>query len=292
MTVGASGVFDVVNANTSGITSIANAGSTDFSNSTSAGTITITNSGNLSFFDSSRAGSATITNNQALRFFDAGTAFGATITNNGSLQFFDTSTAGSAVIANGGLLQFFNASTAGSAGITNNQTLQFHQTATAGNAAITNTISGTTDFSWSTGPNNDHKLGAGSLNGGGTFSLGQNELTVGGNNLSTNVTGVIADGGAGGSLVKVGTGTLTLSGSNTYTGGTTVSGGTLQLGDGGTSGSIVGDVINNGVLAFNRSDAVSFAAAISGSGAVRQVGAGTTTLSGSNSYGEIGRAHV
>ena len=36
-----------------------------------------------------------------------------------------------------------------------------------------------------------------------------------------------------GSLVKSGTGTLVLTGDNTYTGGTTIAGGTLQLGDGG-----------------------------------------------------------
>ena len=59
------------------------------------------------------------------------------------------------------------------------------------------------------------------------------ELSVGGNNLSTEVSGVIADGGGlggtGGSLVKTGNGTLILSGANTYTGGTTLAGGTLRL---------------------------------------------------------------
>ena len=60
------------------------------------------------------------------------------------------------------------------------------------------------------------------------FLLGANELTVGSNNLSTVVSGAISDGGVGGgtggSLIKVGTGTLTLSGANTYTGPTTVNG--------------------------------------------------------------------
>ena len=71
----------------------------------------------------------------------------------------------------------------------------FLDTSTAGSAAITNGASGNTDFSFSTGPDGDSKLSAGSIGGGGTFNLGANELTVGGNNLSTNVTGVIADGG-------------------------------------------------------------------------------------------------
>jgi autotransporter-associated beta strand protein len=68
---------------------------------------------------------------------------------------------------------------------------------------------------------------AGSIEGAGTFSLGPNQLTVGSNNLSTEVSGVIR--GTGGSLVKVGTGTLTLSGTNSYTGATVVAGGTLFL---------------------------------------------------------------
>jgi autotransporter-associated beta strand protein len=68
---------------------------------------------------------------------------------------------------------------------------------------------------------------AGSIEGGGTFSLGSNQLTVGSNNLSTTVSGVIR--GTGGALVKVGSGTLTLDGSNSYTGATVVAGGTLAV---------------------------------------------------------------
>ena len=52
---------------------------------------------------------------------------------------------------------------------------------------------------------------------------------------------------------------------------------------GGTSGSIAGDVSNLGTLSFNRSDAIDFAGAITGEGAVRQIGTGTTTLSGAGS---------
>lgn len=66
---------------------------------------------------------------------------------------------------------------------------------------------------------------------GGTVRLGWADatpavLTAGGDNTSTSFAGTIVGGGA---LVKVGTGTLTLSGANTYAGGTTVSSGTLLV---------------------------------------------------------------
>ncbi len=87
-----------------------------------------------------------------------------------------------------------------------------------------------------------------------------------------------------GALEKTGQGTLTFTATNSYAGGTTISAGILQLGNGGTTGSIVGNVVNNAVLAFNRSDSVTFDSVISGSGSVRQDGTGTTILSGANSY--------
>ena len=65
---------------------------------------------------------------------------------------------------------------------------------------------------------------------------------------------------------------------------TTIVGGMLQLGNGGTVGSITGDIADSGVLAFNRSDVVTFNGVISGSGAVEQSGTGTTVLTGTNTY--------
>jgi len=87
-------------------------------------------------------------------------------------------------------------------------------------------------------------------------------------------------------LVKIGAGTLTLTGANTYTVGTTVSGGTLQVGNGGTTGSLgsTSGVSNNAALAVNRSNAITISPVISGTGTFEQMGTGTTTLSGTNTY--------
>ena len=75
-----------------------------------------------------------------------------------------------------------------------------------------------------------------------------------------------------------------MTGINTYTGGTIIGGGTLQLGNGGTSGSVLGNIVDNGILAFNRSDSFTFSGVISGSGIVQQNGTGTTVLLGANTY--------
>jgi len=76
-------------------------------------------------------------------------------------------------------------------------------------------------------------ISASSIEDSGLLNLGSNKLTVGSNNLSTIFSGAIKDGGNYGgsaaSLVKIGTGTVTLSGANTYTGGTSVNAGTLLV---------------------------------------------------------------
>ena len=101
---------------------------------------------------------------------------------------------------------------------------------------------------------------------------------------SQNVTLANALTSSGGSFTKLGAGTLTLTAANTYTGGTTISAGTVSVGDGSTTGSIVGDVANSGTLAFNRSDALTYAGVVSGTGAMSKSGAGTLTLTGNNTY--------
>jgi fibronectin-binding autotransporter adhesin len=86
------------------------------------------------------------------------------------------------------------------------------------------------------------------------------------------------------SFQKIGTSTWTLTGTGTVATPWQIQQGTLQLGDGGTSGSIIGDVTNDGTLAFNRSDTLTVGGLISGTGSVNQIGTGTTILTGNNTY--------
>jgi outer membrane autotransporter protein len=187
-----------------------------------------------------------------------------------------------------GTLTLRTHASAGNVVLDNSGRVFFQGNSTGANATITNFGAGFADFSATTGPAGDRAISAGSIAGTGTFFLGANQLTVGGNNLSTTVSGTIRDGGAaggtGGSLVKVGTGTLTLTGANTYTGGTTISAGTLQLGDGGTSGSIMGNVTDNGTFSIDRSDSYTLGGLISGTGGFQQNGTGTTVLTGASTY--------
>ena len=138
-----------------------------------------------------------------------------------------------------------------------------------------------------------------SYTGGTTISAGTLQLGSGG--AEGGIAGNVANHGAlifnrgdaltyagavsgTGSLTQAGTGTLILTGNHSYTGDTTISGGTLQLGNGGVTGNIIGDVINNGALAFNRGDDLDFTGTITGGGGVVKMAAGTLTLSGISNY--------
>lgn len=157
-----------------------------------------------------------------------------------------------------------------------------------------------------TAPSVTRISGAGVVNAtfnfnGGTLRANKNNTTflqnltaanvkAGGARIDTNgfditIAQALLDAGGGGGLEKLGNGTLTLTGANAYTGTTTISGGTLLVGTGGTAGAIgAGPIVNNGVLTINRSDEVALTSGISGSGVLNLIGAGTTTLGGTNSY--------
>jgi len=88
-----------------------------------------------------------------------------------------------------------------------------------------------------------------------------------------------------GSVTKLGGGRLAIAGNQLYTGTTVVSSGTLAIGAGGTTGALSGPIRNAGTVVFDRSDDSTFAAAISGtSGAIRKLGAGRLSLTGSSPF--------
>src|SRR5262249_51495569 len=128
----------------------------------------------------------------------------------------------------------------------------------------------------------------GSLAGAGTVTNGgasSRTLTTGGDNTSTTFSGVIQNGAAGATnLTKAGTGTFTLTGDSTYTGTTTISTGTLQIGNGGTTGSVAGNITNNSALVFNRSGTLTYGGAISGTGSMTKSGASTLVLTENSTY--------
>jgi autotransporter-associated beta strand protein len=157
---------------------------------------------------------------------EGGTVAGA---GGGATQFvLKTPTAAKAtLVANGGI----NGGGGGS--------FTFHNSSSGGTARVELFGNGYLDMS-------DHQSSTftiGSLEGDGIVYLGSKALTVGSSSLSTTFSGLLqpgtpSGGGGTGALIKIGTGTLTLSGASVYTAGTTVSAGTLIVSN--TSGSATG----------------------------------------------------
>ncbi|HHR4062844.1 TPA: fibronectin-binding autotransporter adhesin ShdA [Salmonella enterica] len=132
------------------------------------------------------------------------------------------------------------------------------------------TLNGDNDYSGGTTiddgvliADNADSLGTGAVANNGVLQVGEGELK---NTLSGT-----------GSLVKIGTGELTLSGDNTYSGGTTISGGTLTADHADSLGS--GDIDNSGVLQVGEGELEN---TLSGSGSLVKTGTGELTLSGDN----------
>ncbi|WP_208511722.1 autotransporter-associated beta strand repeat-containing protein [Variovorax paradoxus] len=278
-------------------------------NSYTVGRAGIADSDNrLVFTQNSTAGSAAIDVNgaggqsataNAVQFGDTSSAGTSTIGNlGGAVSFQQSASAGSATISNGAnsLVSFADSATAGSSKIANAKggTVYFAESSTGANATLTNAAGGVVDVSGVTAKTG---LSLGALSGAGNVVLGATRLTLGGLNASGTISGIVSDkgsafaqpgAGTGGSVVKVGSGTLALSGANTYTGGTTVAAGTLAANN--ASGSATGtgavQVQSGGTLAGTGSIAGTVSVAkggvLSAGNAGVGGGAGTLTLGGLN----------
>ncbi|EDW8156578.1 fibronectin-binding autotransporter adhesin ShdA [Salmonella enterica] len=134
------------------------------------------------------------------------------------------------------------------------------------------TLNGDNDYSGGTTiddgvliADNADSLGSGDIDNSGVLQVGEGELK---NTLSGT-----------GSLVKIGTGELTLNGDNDYSGGTTISDGTLIADHADSLGT--GAIANSGVLQVGEGELEN---TLSGSGSLVKTGTGELTLSGDNSY--------
>lgn len=228
----------------------ANDGVTVFEDQSSAGTATILCNGGDAVFHkhSSAARSTLIANLETIFFLESSSAGEALIIANGArspragfgtiLFLNGNASAGDAtLVANGGHY-------GGQGGL-----IAFYAETRGHKARVRLFDNGTLDIS-------SHSavapMSIGSLEGTGTVALGANNLAVGQNHLNTTFSGIISDRNNGGSLTKVGTGTLALRGSNTYTGATTVLNGTLLVDNTVGSGTGAGPVdVVDGTLGGN-----------------------------------------
>ncbi|RTD85297.1 autotransporter outer membrane beta-barrel domain-containing protein, partial [Variovorax atrisoli] len=300
-----------------GPVSVAGNASLIFGSKADAGGLTITaaargslptdNAGFVQFRDSSSAGTAHLIMNTdaSAEFRDSASAGNAVIENRGGLTNFTfNATAGNARITNfaGGRINLLNDASAGQATFVNESggLIDILDRATADQATVVNNAGGRLSIRLLTAAGTS----IGSLSGAGDVILGAKALTTGGSNASTEVSGVIS--GTGGSLVKVGSGTLTLSGANTYTGGTALRQGRLNLGNSQALGtgalsmdddttlgfSADGLTIANAIQLTGTTDPIidtgtfnaTLSGAISGGGFITKEGSGTLTLSGANVY--------
>jgi len=194
-----------------------------FKNSASAGTLTTYNLA---------GGGVGVTRGAELDFYNTSTAASSTIIVAGN-------TAGDEYVSRSATVLFHDSSTAGNASITMNggtnggrgSELNFIHYSSGGEASVN--LQGNSQMIISARMIQYDSMTLGSLEGTGIVSLGTTNLIVGGNDASTTFSGVIRESGK---LSKVGTGTLTLSGSSSYTGGTTVEAGTLAIGHSGGAG--------------------------------------------------------
>ena len=115
------------------------------------------------------------------------------------------------------------------------------------------------------------------------LALSDNGATANVENAASTLTlGGQIDGNGG--LAKSGAGTLVVTADTYHAGTTSVGGGTLQIGNGGSSGAINGPISNSSVVRFDRSDDVALNYGISGTGSVTYAGAGKSALNTQSTY--------
>lgn len=152
------------------------------------------------------------------------------------------------------------------------------------------TMSGNITRTGGTGTENTTlTLNGGTLDMGG-FNIGSATLIGSGSGSLNFQSGTLKNVGEinnGAAFNKTTAGTLILEGTNTYSGTTTITDGTLQVGSGGATGTLgtsTAPIANSGTLAFNRSNTIAVPNVISGTGAVTQMGSGTTQLTAVSTY--------
>lgn len=268
----------------------------------------------IDFNGSESAGDAVIDNTiDGVNFNDQSTAGNATINNSFSgLTFFnDQSTAGNATIRseNGGATIFTGQSSAGNALIVSGEEggTFFTGSSNGGTARLVAEDSGFVDFTEVQGPAGGGRFTVGSIEGNGSFEFGSAVVAVGSNNLDTQVIGSLS-GDVDGTLIKIGSGTLTVRGenANSFASAIRIEGGLINFDEGASLGS-GGIVLDGGGLQWAdnssfdispRIDALGAAGgtfdtngndvllsgAIGGSGSLTKVGAGVLVLQGAASY--------
>jgi autotransporter-associated beta strand protein len=252
------------------------------------GTLTKMGVGTLTLSGADSHSGGTTISAGTLQFGNGGVGSGPIVDNStlafsgGSFILSNPTSGSGGVSVNGGALMLAGANTYSGPTVVGSGTslIAGSSTAFGNNSAVTLSSGGTLTI-------NGFNVSIGSLTGSaGTVrnnSNGAAALTVGVDNTSTTFAGVIIDGtGSPFALVKAGTGTLTLTGSNTYSGGTTINAGTLQVSAPGALGS--GAVVDNATLAFNLSGSATQSNLISGTGGISKLGAGALTLTGMNTY--------
>jgi len=264
-----------------GAGTLALTGSNTYSGGTTvnAGTLTVTSDANLG----AGSGPLAVTSGATL---NAGTNFqtnrtvtldgsGTTLTtNNGELVIGSAGT-GSLALTNGADASAYNLTLgfnggSGSVDIDSGSTITVNNFTSLSFGSTLNLNTGGTLTTAALSGSGTLNLAGGTLRSNAAFSSNlpatlTNASTIDTNGFTTHLSGLLAGDGA---LTKSGSGILTLSADNTYSGGTTVSAGTLQLGAGGATGSVSGNITNNATVVFNRSDDYTFNSVISGTGSV------------------------